>query len=119
MKLAGQFGNGLRNTVLVLLLIAAIVAAIVVLSRKKAIGSAASLDLTAPADPTPFSTVAFLRRIRATHDLVMSDSEKAALNKQIAEIEAACFSREPVKNMDFPGLIKKWLEVARRPVGPA
>ncbi len=118
-KLAGQFGNGLRNTVLFLLLIAAIVAVIVVLSRKKTTGTAATLDLTAPADPTPFSTVAFLRRIRATHDQAMSDSEKAALNKQITEIEAACFSREPAKSMDFPSLIKKWLEVAQRPVGTA
>lgn len=118
-KLAGQFGNGLRNTVLALLLIAAVIAVILVLRRKKVSGTSASLDLTAPADPTPFSTVAFLRRIRATHDQAMSDSEKAALNKQIAEIEAACFSREPAKSMDFPSLIKKWLEVAQRPVGNA
>ncbi len=117
--LENPFGNGVRNTVLFVLLIAALAAGIVVVRRKKSAITASALDLTAPADPTPFSTVAFLRRIRATHDQVMSDSEKAALSKQIAEIEAACFSREPAKSMDFHSLIKKWLEVAHRPVGNA
>lgn len=116
-KLAGQFGNGFRNTVLWVLPVAAIAAVMVVLRRKKSTSTAATLDLTAPADPTPFSTVAFLRRIRSTHDQAMSDSEKTALNQQISEIEAACFSREPVKGMDLTSLIKQWLEVAHRPVG--
>ena len=116
-KLASPFGNGLRNTVLFLLLAAAIVAVIVVLRRKRIGGSVDSSGLAIPENPTPFTTVAFLRRIRLTHEQSLSDSEKEALSKQIAEIEAACFSREPASTLDFPTLMKKWQEVAHRKVG--
>lgn len=116
-KLVSPFGNGLRNTVLLLLFAAAIVAAIVVLRRKKVGSAVDSSGLAVPESPTPFTTVSFLRRIRTTHGQSMSDSEKEALSKQIAEIEAACFSREPAANPDLTSLIRKWNEVAQRPVG--
>ncbi len=113
-KLTSQFGNGLRNTVLVCLLLAAIAAASVFLRRKKTTSSEGADSLAIPSNPTPFTTVAYLRRLRATHAQAMSDSDKTALTQQITDIEATCFRREPTTTHDFPTLIKKWREVAQR-----
>ena len=114
-KLTSQFGNGLRNTLLVCLLLAAIATVIVIFRRKKITSSEGSDTLAIPSNPTPFTTVAYLRRLRATHAQAMSTNEKAALTQQIADIEATCFRREPATTHDFPSLIKKWREVAQRP----
>jgi len=114
-KLTGHFGNGLRDTVIGALILAAIAALVVFFSRgKKSVKTEGPNSLTVPADPTPFTTVAFLRRIRSSHEQALSDSDKAALNTQISEIESGYFSRESSASMDFPSVIRKWLEVAQR-----
>ena len=110
-KLVSPFGNGLRNTLLVCLLLAAIAAVIVFFRRKKTTLTKDSDSLAIPSNLTPFTTVAYLRRLRASHAL--SASENAALSQQITEIEATCFLREPTPSPDFPTLIKKWQEIAR------
>lgn len=116
-RLESQFGNGLRNGVIGGLLAAAIAAAIMYSRRRKPGNTEGADALAIPADPTPFTTVAILRRIRSTHGQTMSDYENLALSKQITEIETACFGRDPVASMDFPGLIRKWIEVAHRATG--
>ena len=111
-KLASPFGNGIRNTLLGCLLLAAIAGLIVFLRRKKPMSSEDSYSLAIPSNLTPFTTVAYLRRLRVSH--AFSTSEQAALTQQITEIEASCFRREPATTLDFPPLIKKWQEIARR-----
>ena len=111
-KLANPFGNGLRNTLLVCLLLAAIAAVIVFFRRKKTTRSEDSDSLAIPSVLTPFTTVAYLRRLRTASAL--STSEQAALTQQITEIEATCFRREPATTLDFPALIQKWREIAQR-----
>lgn len=114
-KLSGEFGNGIRNTVLWALLAAAIAAVVVYFRRKKKVGDQeVTQSLSVPADPTSFSTVAFLRRIQSTHGQALSESENRALDKQIAEIEAGCFSREPAASMDFNAIVQQWLSITRR-----
>jgi hypothetical protein len=110
-KLISPFGNGLRNTLLVCLLLAAIAGIVVFLRRKKTTLSQDSDSLAIPAVLTPFTTVAYLRRLRASSAL--SNSEQAALTQQIQEIEATCFRREPTTTLDLSPLIQKWQEIAR------
>ena len=115
-KLASPFGNGLRNILLVCLLLAAIAAVIVFFRRKNTVSSEDSDSLAIPSVVTPFTTVAYLRRLRTA--AALSTSEKAALTQQIAEIEATCFRREPATTVDFPTLIQKWQEISRRSPHP-
>ena len=115
-NLASPYGNGLRNTLLVCLLLAAIAGVIVFFRRKKTTSSGDSDSLAIPSNLTPFTTVAYLRRLRAASTL--STSEQAALTQQIQEIEAACFRREPANSLDFTGLIQKWQEISRRSPHP-
>ncbi|MDB6079473.1 MAG: hypothetical protein JWO82_3220, partial [Akkermansiaceae bacterium] len=114
-KLGGQTGGWLRNS-LVFILIAAAISAAVVFLRRKAKGVTDVADgFAAPANPTPFSTVAYLRRIRATHEPSLSASEKEALNQQITEIEAGHFSSAQASPaMDLSAIISKWGQVASR-----
>ena len=114
-KLISPFGNGLRNTLLVCLLLAAIAGVVVFLRRKKTVLSEDSDTLAIPSVLTPFTTVAYLRRLRASHAQAMSDSEQHSLTQQITDIEATCFRRDPATAHDFPSLLQKWQEIARRP----
>ncbi len=45
-----------------------------------------------PAQLTPFTAVAFLRRIQQHHATRLGAGERAALDQQIAELEAGYFS---------------------------
>jgi hypothetical protein len=115
-KLSSQFGDGARNTTIGALIAAALAALVLYLRRHKPVTAESATRLTAPAELTPFATVAYLRRIRDTREPVMSDAEKVALDQQIREIESSCFKPEPVATLDFKSLVKKWQEVAHRPV---
>ena len=80
-KLASQVGNGPRNAVLAGLL-ALVIGVVVWLARRGKAGVAApTKDLAVPADPTPFSTVAFLRRIRSDHAPASIRNDKASLER--------------------------------------
>ena len=113
-KLRSQVGNGPRNTVLLVLLAALTAVMVWILRRKKSGVAEISKELSAPADPTPFSTVAFLRRLRTDHAPTLTDADKAALNAQIDEIEAGYFSSGKAPAMDLTAVIRKWLGVVRR-----
>jgi hypothetical protein len=113
-KLTSRIGNGPRNLTR-LGLAGLVIAALVLFLRRKRGGSQVAIkDLTAPADPTPFSTVAFLRRIRSDHAPNLSDKDKAALNAQIDEIETGYFSGGEAPSMDLPAVIHRWLGVVRK-----
>jgi hypothetical protein len=113
-KLVSQVGNGPRNLALLGLLAAAVVAVVLMARRKKAVQSAVAKELAAPADPTPFTTVAFLRRIKQDHAPHLSDGDQAALKAQIDEIEAGYFSGGNAPSLDLSAIIGKWLGVVRR-----
>jgi len=113
-KLAGQAGKSPRYMVLVVLA-GLLLAAVLWFSRRlKQRTQVATHDLTTPAEPTPFSTVAFLRRIRAEHARQLSERDMAALNAQIGEIETGFFSGGPPPPLDLAAIAGKWLGVVRR-----
>ena len=114
MKLKSQVGNGPRNAVLLSLLAVLIAVLVWIVRRGKAGVAEISKELSVPVDPTPFSTVAFLRRLRKDHALVLTDTDKAALNSQIDEIEAGYFSSGKSPAIDLPAVISKWLGIVRR-----
>lgn len=113
-KLTSQVGNTPRNA-LILGLIAALIAVGVWLKRTKKSGqSVVAEELVVPVDPTPFSTVAFLRRIRTSHAPQLSEKDKAALTDQINEIESGYFSGANPPSLDLSAVINKWLGMARK-----
>ncbi len=113
-KLDSQVGNTPRNALL-LGLLAAVIAVGVWLKRMKKSGpSVVAEDLTVPTDPTPFSTVAFLRRIRTNHAPQLTEKDMSALSAQINEIESGYFSGANPPSIDLPAVINKWLGVARK-----
>jgi hypothetical protein len=114
-KLASQVGNTPRSAVLLGLLAVLIAAGVWLTRKRKTKQSIVTQDLTVPTDPTPFSTVAFLRRIRTIHAPQLSDKDKAALTAQIDEIEAGYFSGAQAPSLDLPAIIGKWHGVARKP----
>jgi hypothetical protein len=116
-KLGGQTGGWLRNSAILLLILAAVTAVVVFLRRKAMTAPEEAGGLQIPANPTPFSTVAFLRRIRESHEQALSESEKAALGAQITEIETRHFSPGQAAVVDFSPIIKKWRDVVRRSPG--
>ena len=114
LKLAGKAGNSPRNVILVALA-GLLVAAVAWFSRRAKKGrQVATDDLTAPSDPTPFSTLAFLRRIRTDHAQQLSGQDMAALNAQIGEIEAGYFSGGQPSSLDLTAITGRWLGVMRR-----
>lgn len=113
-KLTSKVGNFPRNAALLGLLAAVIAVLVWFIRRKKAVIQDLKKELAAPADPTPFSTVAFLRRIRTDHAPQLSESDRAALTSQIDEIEAGYFSESKPPSMDLPAVVTKWLGIARR-----
>jgi hypothetical protein len=112
--LTSQVGNTPRNVVVLALLVLLIAIGVWLTRRRKTTRSIATQDLTIPTDPTPFSTVAFLRRIRTNHAPQLSDTDKAALTAQIDEIEASYFSGAKAPSLDLPAIIGKWHGLAKR-----
>lgn len=68
--------------------------------------------LAVPEQITPFSVVAFLRRIQREYAARLDESSRAALRTQITEIEAAFFSgSSPAANVpDLEAVARKWLQ---------
>ncbi|MGC4014708.1 MAG: hypothetical protein QM755_09370 [Luteolibacter sp.] len=113
-KLDGGASGWAGKFVLLAVIVAAIGAVIAFMKKKRHQTEEIAKELSAPVDPTPFSTVAFLRRIGTTHGGSMSDAERTALCQQIAEIEAKCFGPKEASAGDLSPIVGKWLEVARR-----
>jgi hypothetical protein len=113
-KLSSQGGNTRRYGVLLAAAVLAIAAFVWIIRRLKPAAAETARELAAPADPTPFSTVAFLHRIRREHSARLSAHDLDALNAQIDEIQSACFSGSQVPVLDLPSITSKWLGVARK-----
>lgn len=112
--LTSHVGNTPRNMVMLGLLAIIIVIGVWLLRKKKTKRSVVTEELTVPTDPTPFSTVAFLRRVRTNLAPQLSDADKAALTAQIDEIEAGYFSGAKAPSLDLPAIIGKWHGLARK-----
>ncbi|MGD7654663.1 MAG: hypothetical protein ACQCXQ_15700, partial [Verrucomicrobiales bacterium] len=69
--------------------------------------------LTPPAEPTPFSTVAFLRRIKKQYASGMRDKDLEALDKQIEEIDSSYFKDGQTGDIDLPKVVAKWFKLAK------
>jgi hypothetical protein len=111
--LSSQVSNGLRNATLLGLLGAALAGLIMFLRRKTAKAHAQVEALTIPAPLTPFSTVAFLRRIQHEHASRLGTAERSALDSQIGELEAGYFSGGLTPELDLAAVAGKWLQALR------
>jgi len=111
-KLVSQVSNGLRNVTLLVLLGAAIVGLVIFLRRKAAKAHVPAAALTLPDHLTPFTAVAFLRRIQQHHATRLGESERAALTKQISELEAGYFRDGQTPGLDLTAIAGKWLRAA-------
>ena len=109
-KLTNQVGNGLRNATLIVLLGVALAGLIAILRRRKARIHAPADVLTIPAQLTPFTAVAFLRRIQQHHASRLGEHDRTALNTQIAELEAGYFSGTQAPAPDLAAVTRKWLQ---------
>ena len=108
-KLVSQVSNGLRNAILLVLLGAMIAGLVIFLRRKAAKAHIPAAVLTAPDQLTPFTAVAFLRRIQQHHATRLGESDRAALSKQIAELEAGYFRDGQTPGLDLTAIVGKWL----------
>ncbi|MCU0779633.1 MAG: hypothetical protein MUF04_00870 [Akkermansiaceae bacterium] len=71
-------------------------------------------EFAIPAEPTPFATISFLRRVIATHGGSMKEADHAALATDIARIEAGFFSGGPAPTMDLADICRKWFKWVKR-----
>jgi len=94
------------------LLALAVVGAI--LFRKRPQRTEVAGSLTVPAQITPFSVVAFLRRIQKEYAARLDEASRAALGKEIQQIESAYFSgAQPAAGApDLEAVARKWLQTA-------
>ena len=112
-KLTGTTGKSARYLSISVVL-AALLAGVLVWLRRKSKGDSGRADATLalPAAPTPFAAVAFLRRVRADHGAAMGDTDRAALDAEIAAIEARHFSPNPSTPADLAPILVKWQRAA-------
>ncbi len=81
--------------------------------RKTPVGANASV-LEIPAQLTPFSVIAFLRRIQKERAARLDDAARTALQAQIRELETSFFSvgSRPGAGSNLESVARKWHEVA-------
>ena len=70
------------------------------------------MALAVPSEPTPFTTILFLRRIGQLRGSRLSPTDQAALESEISGIEAAFFSGGPPPAIDLPAIARKWRQLA-------
>jgi hypothetical protein len=97
------------------LLVLAGAGALFVLRRRVRRTGAAESVLELPAQITPFTVVAFLRRIQGECSSKLDEPARQSLSRQIQEIEAAYFrgSPAPADAPDLQAVVQKWWQVAR------
>lgn len=110
--LAGHVSRGLRNGLVGLgLVLLGIVAYLLVRARQRKEHRPVDA-LALPAQLTPFSVVAFLRRIQRDYKAKLAEADREALKAQIREIEGAFFSgTQPSENSpNLDTVARKWLQ---------
>jgi hypothetical protein len=113
-KLVSNVGTGPRNGVIAALLALTVSGFVWLMRRGKKISATVSEELAAPANPTPFSTVAFLHRILSHHGERLSDNDRSSINSQIKEIESGYFSGGQAPSIDLSAIVNRWLGVVRK-----
>ena len=109
--LSGQVRSVLRDVVLGLVLLALGVAAYAFFRRRRRRETSDAEFLALPTQVTPFSVVAFLRRIQRDHAPKLDPGKREALQAQIHDIESAFFSNRPSAGApDLESVARKWLQ---------
>jgi hypothetical protein len=113
--LQSRAGRGLRYGLVALGLV--VLGAVAYVLRRAAgrAGPVAATGLTLPASITPFTVVAFLRRIQRETGARLDEPVRQALRAQIEEIEAAFFrgAPAPARAPDLDAVARQWLQTAR------
>lgn len=109
--LHARVSSVLRNLGIVLVL-AAIGAVAYLLRAKGRKAQTTSAALALPPEITPFTVVAFLRRLQHDPGAKLDESTRRSLKQQIDEIEAAFFRGTPVPASapDLNAVARKWLQ---------
>jgi len=113
-KLSTSVGTGLRTAAIVLG-VAAVVLVIFLMARDRNRNTQPLVEsLQLPRQITPFSVVAFLRRIQREFGSRLNGPSRDSLKAEIEAIEAAFFRSKPAgeKAPDLEAVAKKWLRVA-------
>ena len=105
----------LQIVVMALVLVLVAAGGFLLLRKRGPQTSSAQEALTLPAQITPFSVVAFLRRIQHESRAKLDEPACQSLKQQIEEIEAAFFRGTPASASapDLEGIARKWLQAAR------
>jgi hypothetical protein len=102
--------TGLHTAMLVLVLAAAAAGVFLLRRSRRRQPQAAAAALALPAHITPFSVVAFLRRVERESNGRLDESARHSLKTQIEEIESAFFkgSAAPAGAPDLEAVARKW-----------
>jgi hypothetical protein len=87
-----------------------IAAGLFVLARRRPAREQTAGGLTMPVQVTPFSVVAFLRRIQREYAAKLDENSRQSLQSQIREIESAFFSGKGEKSPDLEAVARKWMQ---------
>jgi hypothetical protein len=111
-RLSGRVSSLLRNLLIVLVLAALGIAAWWFLRARNRQSHLAETALQLPAQVTPFTVAAFLRRLQRESGSQLGDGDRQALTLQIREIESAFFSgTTPAGSTpDLLAIARKWLQ---------
>jgi hypothetical protein len=112
--LPGAVGSSVRNGLIALVVLAVAIGGWFLWRSQNRRAQVVTMGLALPAQITPFSVVAFLRRIQREAGARLDESARQSLNAQIAEIETAFFrgTPEPAGAPDLEAIARKWLHTA-------
>ena len=110
--LKGRVSRALRNTGIVLVLGVLGLGAYLLLRAQGRQAQTTAAGLSLPAQITPFSVVAFLRRLQHEAGAKLDETARQSLSQQIEEIEATFFRGKPVPASapDLDAVARKWLQ---------
>ena len=108
-------GRSLRGAVIALLVIIAGIGVWLFQRARSRRPKAVEAGLALPAQITPFTVVAFLRRLQKESAGKLDDTARQSLRTQIGEIEAAFFrgGPAPANAPDLESIAQKWWQAAR------